>query len=104
MNAKVEKVSFENLTDSPSGSTSIISKDEQLNLIKNVKVQLEVKVGSGTISINDLFSLKPGSVMPLETKTTEGMELLLNGKVVAIGDLVVVDDNFGLQIRDIARG
>ena len=104
MNAKVQQVGLDELVEKIKDSALIISKEEQLNLIKGVKVTLEVRLGSSMISVDELFSLKSGSVVPLNTKTTDSLEILFNGKLVAKGNLVVVDDFFGIQVSDISRG
>ena len=75
-----------------------------LNLIRNLKVKLEVLVGGVEISVGELFALKENAVFNLDRLTTEPLDICLDGKRVARGNLVVVDDNFGICITDIAQG
>lgn len=70
-------------------------------LIGNLKVKLDVVVGSTEISVNELFALKKGSQLRLEQSLDCPLVLRLDGKNIATGKLVVVDDNFGIQILNI---
>ena len=72
-----------------------------LQLIKDVKVKVMVCVGRAEVTVKDLFALKDDSVLKLESATTDPVELLLDGKVIARGNLVAVDDNFGVSITEI---
>ncbi len=76
---------------------------ENLDLIRNVKVRLAVSVGNCELSVKDLFSLKQNSVLSLDKNTRDLVEVLLDGKVVARGSLVAVDDNFGVRISEISN-
>jgi flagellar motor switch protein FliN/FliY len=73
-----------------------------MDLIRNVKVRLTVSVGHCEVSVKDLFALKENSVLTLDRKTREPIEIMLDGKVVARGTLVAVDDSFGIRISEIA--
>ncbi len=74
-----------------------------LDLIKSLKVKLEVMVGGAEISVGELFSLKENSVLNLDKLTHEPLEIYLDGKAVARGNLVVVDNNFGICITEISH-
>lgn len=76
--------------------------DGNLSLISGVKVRVEVLVGSAEISVGELFDLKKDSVLPLEQLQNAPLTVRLDGKTVALGTLVVVGDNFGVQITEIA--
>lgn len=75
-----------------------------LSLIQNLKVKLEIMVGGTEISVGELFSLKENSVLKLDRMTTEPLDIYLDGKPVARGKLVVVEDSFGICITEIAHG
>jgi len=77
--------------------------DANLQLIQGVKVALEVSVGNAQITVGELFALKEKSILPLNKLTAEPVDVLLDGKVVARGELVVVDDCFGVSITQIPR-
>jgi flagellar motor switch protein FliN/FliY len=72
-----------------------------LQLIKDVKVKVMVCVGCAEVTVEELFALKNDSVLKLESATTDPVEVLLDGKVIARGTLVAVGDNFGVSITEI---
>jgi flagellar motor switch protein FliN/FliY len=68
-----------------------------------VKVRLRVSVGQATLSIGELLALKEGGVLKLDAALDLPVEILLDDKVVARGQLVAVDDNFGVRITEPPR-
>jgi flagellar motor switch protein FliN/FliY len=76
-------------------------KGNPLDLVKDVKVQLSVVLGDAQISVADFMALKEKSVLPLDQQLNEPVDILLDGKVVARGNLVAVDDQFGIQITEL---
>jgi flagellar motor switch protein FliN/FliY len=72
-----------------------------IDLIKDVRVKLMVSVGRAELTVAQLFALKDDSVVPLDASTTDPVEVLLDGKVVARGSLVAVGDRFGVSITEI---
>lgn len=74
---------------------------ENLDLVRNVRVRLSVTVGRCEMTIKDLFELRENAVLTLDNSTREPVEVLLDGKVVARGTLVAVDDAFGVQITEV---
>lgn len=79
--------------------TPLIKRD--MGLIKHVMVELSVELGSAELSVDELFNLKAGDVVKLLTQVHEPATLNLDGKAVARGTLVAVDDNFGIQLTEI---
>jgi flagellar motor switch protein FliN len=75
--------------------------DGNLSLVAGVKVSVEVVVGNAQLSIGELFALQSGSVVKLDQMKDAPVALRLDGKVVALGKLVVVDENFGIRITEI---
>lgn len=71
-------------------------------LFKDVQVSLEARLGQTTLSIAELLALKAGSVVTLDLKMGDLIELRLNQSLVARGEIVAVDDNFGVRIVEIA--
>lgn len=67
----------------------------------HVKTNLEVMAGSVELSINQLLQLKAGSVIKMLEEVDAPMLLKIDGKVVAHGSLVVIDDNFGFEVTEI---
>jgi flagellar motor switch protein FliN len=72
-----------------------------MGLIKHVMVELSVELGSAEMSVDELFALKAGDVVKLLQQVNQPATLCLDGKAVARGSLVAVDDNFGIQLTEI---
>jgi len=75
--------------------------DENSELLKNVKVRLSVSVGTCELTVKDLLGLKEESVLTLNKETQEPVDVVLDGKLIARGHLVAVDDSFGVRISEI---
>lgn len=69
-----------------------------LNLILDVKVELSVRVGSCTLAMKDVVALTEGTVLQLDQMASEPVGLYVNDKLIARGEVVVVDENFGIKI------
>jgi len=72
-----------------------------LEMVFDVPVNISAELGRSVIKIRDLLSLGPGSVVELERVAGEPVDLLVNGVLVGKGDVVVVNENFGLRITEI---
>lgn len=70
-------------------------------LLKDVAVSLEIRLGEASIKVQDLFDLKDGSVIELERMVDDPVDVLLNGKLVARGQLVASGDHFGVRVTEI---
>jgi flagellar motor switch protein FliN/FliY len=77
--------------------------EPNLDLIRDVKVRLTVSVGRCELSVKELFELKESAVLTLDSGTREAVDVLLDGKVVARGNLVAVGDSFGVQITEVVK-
>lgn len=75
--------------------------DVNLDLVLDVPVRLSLRVGSTDISIRDLVKLVEGSVIALDQDVSAPMDVLVNGTLVAHGEIVVVDDRFGVRLTDV---
>jgi len=74
---------------------------DNLDLILDVKVRLEVVVGECQLSVSELFDLKSNSVVELDRAVNAPVDVMLEGKRVARGVLVAVDDSFGVRITEL---
>ena len=72
-------------------------------ILKDVPVRLSARLGQAEMSLQELLALKGGSVVKLDLKMNEPVELRLNDAVVAYGEIVAVDDNFGVRILEVAK-
>ncbi len=75
--------------------------DVNLDLILDVPVSVSLQVGSTEITIRDLVQLVEGSVVALDRESSEPMDVMVNGTLIAHGEIVVVDDSFGIRLTDV---
>jgi len=73
----------------------------KLDLLLDVPLDLSVELGRARMSIQDLLNLSPGSVIELDKIAGEPLDFMVNGRLVARGEAVVVNDKFGVRITDI---
>jgi len=76
---------------------------DDLSLVLDVPVQVSVELGKRSILISDLISLGPGSVIELGKAAGESLDVLVNGKLVARGEAVVVGEKYGVRIVEVIR-
>jgi flagellar motor switch protein FliN/FliY len=81
------------------GATGAAGND--INMILDIPVQLTVELGRTRIPIKHILQLAQGSVVELETLAGEPMDVLVNGYLIAQGEVVVVNDKFGIRLTDI---
>lgn len=81
------------------------AKDEaearRLELLLDVPLDVSVELGRARLSIQELLNLSPGSVIELDKVAGEPLDILVNQRLVARGEAVVVNDKFGVRITDI---
>ncbi len=75
--------------------------DEKLDLIMDVPLEITVELGRTRKQIKEILSLGPGAILELDRLAGETVDLLVNGKLIAKGEVVVIDENFGIRITDI---
>jgi flagellar motor switch protein FliN len=72
-----------------------------LNLILDVAVTLALEVGRARMSVRDLLQLAPGSIVELDRLASEPLDVLVNGVRIARGEVVVVNDKFGIRLTEV---
>ena len=72
-----------------------------INMILDIPVQLTVELGRKRLPIKSILQLAQGSVVELDTLAGEPMDVLVNGYLIAQGEVVVVNDKFGIRLTDI---
>src|SRR5919107_858493 len=75
-----------------------------LGRLYDVPVELAVEIGRTRMTIGQTLELPPGSVVSLNRLAGEPVDLLINGKPIARGEVVVIDEEFGLRITDVVAG
>ena len=76
-------------------------QNQNLNILLDVKLQLSVELGKTELPIKKVLELTKGSIVTLSKAAGEPVELYANGKLIAYGEVVVIEDSFGLRITHI---
>lgn len=86
-----------------SASRAPLSREERkkLDAILDIPVTITMEVGHAKISIRNLLQLNQGSVVELERLAGEPLDVLVNGTLIAHGEVVVVNDKFGIRLTDV---
>lgn len=95
--APVQPVQFTPLASGP-----VPVNDANIGLILDVPLQITVELGRTSKSIKDILELTNGSIVELDRLAGEPVDIMVNGKYLAKGEVVVIDENFGVRITDIA--
>src|SRR3954451_10159192 len=74
----------------------------ELERLTDVTVEVSVEIGRTRMTLGDALALGPGSVVGLHRMAGEPVDLLVNGRVIARGEVVVIDEEFGLRVTDVA--
>ena len=74
---------------------------ENLDLLLDVPLRIDVELGRVTMSIGQILALGPGSIVELDRLASEPVDLVVNDRLIAHGEVVLVDDNFGVRLTDI---
>lgn len=74
---------------------------QDINLIMDIPIQLTVELGRTRMTIKELLRLTQGSIVPLEGLAGEPLDILINNYLIAQGEVVVVNDKYGVRITDI---
>jgi flagellar motor switch protein FliN len=96
--AAVSRAQFGDLKPNPGGAAS---GEMNLNLILDVSVTLALEVGRARMSVRDLLQLAPGAVVELDRLAGEPLDVLVNGVRIARGEVVVVNEKFGIRLTDV---
>ena len=81
--------------------TPVLAAGNDINMILDIPVQLTVELGRTRIPIKHILQLAQGSVVELEALAGEPMDVLVNGYLIAQGEVVVVNEKFGIRLTDI---
>jgi flagellar motor switch protein FliN/FliY len=84
-----------------SDSPSVAASDVNLEMILDVHVNLSMEVGHTRIPIRNLMQLNQGSVVELDRAAGEPLDVFVNGTLVAHGEVVVVNEKFGIRLTDV---
>lgn len=82
-------------------SETLAKDDAKLEVILDIPVRLSMEVGNTEISIRNLLQLNQGSVIELDRRAGEPLDVLVNGTLIAHGEVVVVNEKFGIRLTDV---
>lgn len=82
-------------------TTSADSPAQDINMVLDIPVQLSVELGRTKVPIKYILQLAQGSVVELDALAGEPMDVLVNGYLIAQGEVVVVNDKFGIRLTDV---
>lgn len=106
MTEEQDKSELEKITEAASAVKEVASslthaKSDSLNLLKDVNLTVTVELGRTKLTIQDILQFGQGSVVELEKLAGEPLDLYVNGKLIARGEAVIVNEKFGVRITDI---
>lgn len=93
-----QPAALENLQDESSGQSM---EDVNLDVILDIPVTISLEIGRTGINIRNLLQLNQGSVVELDRLAGEPLDVLVNGTLIAHGEVVVVNEKFGVRLTDI---
>ncbi|KIL39237.1 flagellar motor switch protein FliN [Gordoniibacillus kamchatkensis] len=98
-NVNVQPVQFGSFTSSPLGQ----AEETNLNLLLDIPLKVTVELGRTHKVIKDILELSQGSIIELDKLAGEPVDILVNNKLIAKGEVVVIDENFGVRVTDIVN-
>ncbi|MGB4499555.1 MAG: flagellar motor switch protein FliN [Methylococcaceae bacterium] len=100
MSEDIETVAFKEFEDQE-GENALANEEVNLDVILDVPVVISMEIGRTNISIRNLLQLNQGSVVELERFAGEALDVLVNGMLIAHGEVVVINDKFGIRLTDV---
>jgi flagellar motor switch protein FliN/FliY len=79
----------------------VSSKASSIDLLMGVSLEVTIELGRTVMSVKDILSLGVGSVIELDRMSGDPVDILVNGKLIAKGEVVVIEDNLGVRITSI---
>jgi flagellar motor switch protein FliN/FliY len=98
-NVNVQPVQFSSFDQ----MSSVQSEDSNLNLLLDIPLKVTVELGRTQKAIKDILDLSQGSIIELDKLAGEPVDILVNNKLIAKGEVVVIDENFGVRVTDIVN-
>ncbi|MFB4393858.1 MULTISPECIES: flagellar motor switch protein FliN [unclassified Pseudomonas] len=95
------RLPMEEFASSPKPNENVSLEGPNLDVILDIPVSISMEVGSTEISIRNLLQLNQGSVIELDRLAGEPLDVLVNGTLIAHGEVVVVNEKFGIRLTDV---
>lgn len=93
-----ERAEFQDLNDN---TTKLTEADANLDVILDIPVTVSMEIGRTELPIHSLLQLNQGSVVELDRLAGEPMDVLVNGTLIAHGEVVVINEKFGIRLTDV---
>jgi flagellar motor switch protein FliN/FliY len=87
--------------DSAERAPAVVPQVDRLDLLRGVEMQATAELGRARMTINQLLSLQTGAVIELDRAAGDPADIFVNGRLIARGEVVVVDENYGLRVTQI---
>lgn len=98
-NMNIQPVQFQNFA----GNYNPMQSQENIELIKDVPLEVTVELGRTSKSISEILDFAPGTIIELDKIAGEPIDILVNGKFVAKGEVVVIEESFGIRVTEIIK-
>ena len=98
-NVNIQNAQFQSF----SNDYPAMAGQENIELIRDVPLEVTVELGRTTKSISDILDFAPGTIIELERIAGEPIDVLVNGKFVAKGEVVVIEESFGVRVTEIIK-
>jgi flagellar motor switch protein FliN len=98
---EIAEIAGQRAADAPAEPARLAAEPSQLDLILDVTLPITVELGRARMQIQDVLKLGPGSVIELEKAAGDPVELYINDRPIAKGEVVVIDENFGVRLTSI---
>ncbi|MFT0869933.1 flagellar motor switch protein FliN [Pseudomonas sp. CAM1A] len=95
------RLPMEEFASSPKPNENVSLEGPNLDVILDIPVSISMEVGSTEINIRNLLQLNQGSVIELDRLAGEPLDVLVNGTLIAHGEVVVVNEKFGIRLTDV---
>ena len=99
--ASGNRLQMEEFGSVPKNNDPVTLDDPNLDVILDIPVSISMEVGSTDINIRNLLQLNQGSVIELDRLAGEPLDVLVNGTLIAHGEVVVVNEKFGIRLTDV---
>ena len=97
--AAVQTAEFQKVNPSPVSGAN----DRKMDMLKDLTLQVSIELGRTTMLIKDILELQRGSVVEFEKLASEPVDILINGKKMAEGEVVVIEKHFGIRITSLVE-
>lgn len=95
---EVQQAQFASFDDSPTRTQEV---NQNLNMLLDIPLQVTVELGRTKRSVEEILEMTPGSIIELDKLAGEPVDILVNNRLIANGEVVVIDENFGVRITDV---